>query len=470
MAYTSSLFDDLTCSVCCDIFKDPVILSCSHSFCKGCLQTWWTEKQEQQCPLCKRRSSKTDPPRNIALKNLSEAFQRENADLCALHGEKLKLFCLNDLETACVICRDSEKHANHRFLPVDEAAASHREDIEKLLKTQKEKLEHFVETKRKCEDIAAHIDVQTAHTERQIQKEFEKLHQYLKDEEKSRITALRGEEEFKVQKMEKEIEELSTFSHTVTETEQQLVADDISFLKKFKATREKLALARPLEALPQGALLDVAKHLGNLAHAVWKKLEENVSYFPVILDPNTAGPDLHLSEDLTSVRYGARQQLPENPERLKYGVLGSEPLKSETGHSSLVWTWEAEVGDSANWELGVNIDIFYGVPSGTYCVSFPFRYPVDNYFKIGLHNGRYRSVSSQQSGEWIDLPAMQKLQRIRMNWYPTTHVISFSDPKTNQAIHSWIVSATNVLQQFNILPFINSTDTVPLKISPGKEL
>jgi tripartite motif-containing protein 35 len=216
--------------------------------------------QEQQCPLCKRRSSKTEPPRNIALKNLSEAFQRENADLCALHGEKLKLFCLDDLETACVICRHSEKHANHRFLPVDEAALIHREEIQKLMKPQKEKLNDFVETKRKCEDIAADINVQTAHTERQIQKEFEKLHQLLQDEEKSMITALRGEEQLKGQKMNKEIEvwskQIEIISHTVTETEQQLGAGDISFLKKFKATREKIARPRPSPALPKGAQLD----------------------------------------------------------------------------------------------------------------------------------------------------------------------------------------------------------------------
>ncbi|CAL8401076.1 unnamed protein product [Boreogadus saida] len=231
MAYTSSLVDDLSCSVCCDIFKDPVILSCSHSFCKGCLQTWWTQNQRQNCPLCKRRSSKTKPPRNIALKNLSEAFQRENADLCPLHGEKLKLFCLDDWETACLICRHSEKHANHRFLPVEEAALSRRKEMKKLLKPLKEKLGDFVEIKRKCENIAAHINIQAAHTERQIQKEFEKLHQFLKDEEKSRITALRDEEQLKGQKMKKEIEELSKQIET-TETEQQLVAGDISFLKE----------------------------------------------------------------------------------------------------------------------------------------------------------------------------------------------------------------------------------------------
>ncbi|XP_030193108.1 tripartite motif-containing protein 35-like [Gadus morhua] len=431
MADITSLVNDLSCSVCHDIFNDPVILSCSHSFCKGCLQSWWTQSQEHRCPLCKR-SSKTEPHRNIALKNLSEAFQQGNADLCPLHSEKLKLFCLDDLETACLICRDSEKHANHRFLPVDEAAPSHRKEIQELLKSQKVELNDFVETKRKCDQIAAHIKVQTAHTERQIQKEFEKLHQFLQDEEKFRITALRDEEQMKGQKIKKTIEELSrqieTISHTVSEMDEQLGAGDVSFLKKYKATAEKAAQPRPSPALPEGALLDVAKHLGNLAYAVWKKLEEKVSYFPVILDPNTAAPDLHLSDDLTSVRCGARQQLPENPERLEYGVLGSRSLESGTR------TWEVEVGDSAHWELGVG-------------------------------NGINRKSDLESAlTQSVDIPAMQKLQRIRMTWNPTTHEMSISDPKTNQTISS----CGHPLM--SLLPFIHSTDAVPLSICPGKNL
>uniref|UniRef100_A0A667WZ97 RING-type domain-containing protein n=1 Tax=Myripristis murdjan TaxID=586833 RepID=A0A667WZ97_9TELE len=59
----SRLEEDLCCPVCCDIFKDPVILSCSHSFCRACLQSWWTEKPTiKDCPVCKRTFSKIDPP------------------------------------------------------------------------------------------------------------------------------------------------------------------------------------------------------------------------------------------------------------------------------------------------------------------------------------------------------------------------------------------------------------------------
>ncbi|MGH0181690.1 UNVERIFIED_CONTAM: hypothetical protein FKN15_007326 [Acipenser sinensis] len=74
---------------------------------------------------------------------------------------------------------------------------------------------------------------------------------------------------------------------------------------------------------------------------------------PVTLDPNTAHPDLILSEDLTSVRRSyERQQLPDNPERFDTwpGVLGSE------GFTSGKHCWDMELGSNNHWFLGVMKD------------------------------------------------------------------------------------------------------------------
>lgn len=45
---------------------------------------------------------------------------------CALHSEKLQLFCLVDKQLVCLVCRDSEKHVNHTFRPIGEAVSSYK--------------------------------------------------------------------------------------------------------------------------------------------------------------------------------------------------------------------------------------------------------------------------------------------------------------------------------------------------------
>uniref|UniRef100_A0A3B3XDC1 RING-type E3 ubiquitin transferase n=1 Tax=Poecilia mexicana TaxID=48701 RepID=A0A3B3XDC1_9TELE len=48
----------LSCHVCSETFRDPVSLSCNHSFCSSCLEEFWEQTGNKNCPICKRRLSK----------------------------------------------------------------------------------------------------------------------------------------------------------------------------------------------------------------------------------------------------------------------------------------------------------------------------------------------------------------------------------------------------------------------------
>uniref|UniRef100_A0A3P8NIM8 Uncharacterized protein n=1 Tax=Astatotilapia calliptera TaxID=8154 RepID=A0A3P8NIM8_ASTCA len=45
--------DQFLCSVCLDVFADPVTTPCGHNFCKKCITQHWDRNAPCQCPMCK---------------------------------------------------------------------------------------------------------------------------------------------------------------------------------------------------------------------------------------------------------------------------------------------------------------------------------------------------------------------------------------------------------------------------------
>ncbi|KAG7488307.1 hypothetical protein MATL_G00033450 [Megalops atlanticus] len=279
--------EDLTCSICCDIFTDPVLLKCSHSFCRSCLQLCWEQDLSRKCPVCRRTTADNDPPSNLVLKNLCETFIKERSqraaragseELCSMHGEKLKLFCVDDEEPICVVCQTSERHENHKQRPIQEAAKKLKEELWIALKSLQMRLEAIEEVIQTCDQTTDKIKCQSECTAIVIREEFEKLHQFLQDEEEARLSAVIEEEKQKTELVKRMPEALENskmcLSNTIRAMEKDMGAEEITLLQNYKdiKSRTRHTVQDPLKVSAEE--IDVAKHLDNLAETVIGKMLE----------------------------------------------------------------------------------------------------------------------------------------------------------------------------------------------------
>uniref|UniRef100_A0A8C6UJ28 Uncharacterized protein n=1 Tax=Neogobius melanostomus TaxID=47308 RepID=A0A8C6UJ28_9GOBI len=345
---TSTVVDYLTCPVCLETFKEPVTLGCNHSFCSSCLQSHWDQNNTRICPVCRRRSSKDVTIVNFALKQLCISFiekqkSERRAGVCSSHPAVPSLFCLDEARAVCPVC----------------------ESIRTYCSTQR----------------GRSISV------RLTSAEFTRLHRFLHEEEELRLKALREEQSRQAQTVYPELgrirETLASVEQSILELQTQLDRTTTDFIHSYKPTQSPTP-----QLLPQpgpGLLLNQSKVLGNLAFNVWRKMGSTVLFSPVILDPNTAHPQLRLSENLISLSIeGSPVQLPDNPERFQKFplVLGSE------GFSSGTHQWDVEVGNHRTWIIGVARESVNR--------TNPLLYPEHGYWTLSFTFGFEIMTSKQQ--------------------------------------------------------------------------
>ncbi|KAK7898172.1 hypothetical protein WMY93_019025 [Mugilogobius chulae] len=334
----------------------PVSLSCHHSFCRSCLQEHWAQQKIRSCPVCRRKSSKDDLGINFALKQLSESFrqkqesqeeptaqtQQEQWSVCPSHPQVPSLFCLDEVRAVCALCEFS-KHTDHTVVSVEEAEKRLKEQLQSQIQTLKEQRQSWTQLEKNYEQIQQHSEKQAEQCERQITAVFERMRRHLQEEQDRAVSALRQEQSRQAQTMGPQLQSLrktlSSLNNSIQELEKQLETHSQDFLRTYRPALPPSP--EPLPQTPTGLLLNQAKVLGNLGFRAWSRMRRVVSFSPVILDSNTAGGWLHLSEDLSGVTQGdIYQPLPDNPERFSEHatVLGSEGFIS--GHTSGTWRWE----------------------------------------------------------------------------------------------------------------------------------
>ncbi|XP_025055604.1 zinc finger protein RFP-like [Alligator sinensis] len=447
------LQDELTCSICCEIFQRPVILDCGHSFCRACITQCRDEADAHvSCPQCRSPSSQNNFRPNWQLANVVEKAKQlneqvakgaEGGQVCEEHGEALKLFCEADQKLLCMICRESQTHQAHAVAPIQEAAEQYKDLIHtqlRILRGDREKLEE-----QKMNRSQEHQDYQekTKTESQKIVSEFERLRQLMKEQECLLLARL-DELDRMIKKSQKETvtklsQEISLLDSLIIEMEGKCQQPPSDFLQGIRSTLTrcmKRKLQHVVEMCPEGEKnrSDVSEQNQNLKKMLGvppsdlekDRGEPQGSYSKenVAMDPDTAHCRLVLSEDRKSVRWGDMEQdLPNNPERFApwFCVLGCE------GFTSGRHCWEVVVEGSGAWAMGV-------ARESVTRKGRLIRNPEAGIWAMELFCGQYKALTSPHL-TLLSLPHVPRKVCITLDY--EGGLVTFSDADNNDPIFTF---------------------------------
>ncbi|XP_075770145.1 zinc finger protein RFP-like isoform X2 [Pelodiscus sinensis] len=372
------LQDEVTCPICLDYFNDPVSLDCDHSYCRACItQCWRGLTADVSCPQCRRTFPQGRLRTNRQLRGIVDASRelqlqagKEAAPerLCEKHQEPLKLFCREDGIPICVVCDRSKGHRAHTVIPAEAAAKEFQKRLQAHLKTLRAKREKLLGLKVSREKTSQEYLKRTGTERQKIVAEFQQLQQFLQEQERLLLAQLEKLDKMIVKAgidtVTKLSSEISCLSEWIWELEEKCQKPASEFLQDVRSTLSRCEegqaqqleeVAPELEEQIRGfsqKVIVLSERLREFKDTLPDALDETLRPAYVTLDPDTAHPELVLSEDGKRVRrVRTRQPVADNPARFDTMrcVLSHEGFTSGRHY----WEVEVGVGDGRYWAVGV---------------------------------------------------------------------------------------------------------------------
>ncbi|XP_074816703.1 E3 ubiquitin-protein ligase Midline-1-like isoform X3 [Natator depressus] len=138
----ADLEDELSCPICLCFYRNPVSLSCHHSFCKECIQKALAAQQQAKatysCPMCKVQLGPfLELHKNFQLCSIVEKFQttsskgKQGKEKASPQGKEIILcdFCLDQPHTAVKTCLTCEASLCQAHLSKHSAKAAQKDHV-----------------------------------------------------------------------------------------------------------------------------------------------------------------------------------------------------------------------------------------------------------------------------------------------------------------------------------------------------
>ncbi|XP_016364904.1 E3 ubiquitin-protein ligase TRIM39-like [Sinocyclocheilus rhinocerous] len=284
---SGSLTEELRCSICLDVFTDPVSTPCGHNFCKTCLNEHWDDSQTCSCPYCKETfKQRPDLKINTTLREIVGHYKKKSPEkkpevlcdiceerklkalksclvcqssycethlephlrvaglkkhklmdpvsnledyICQKHERPLHLFCRDDQTRVCLICSVKD-HENHNTVPIEEESEEKKTE---LMKTQKDMQQMIQDRIKKIQDIKQSAEVRKKNTEEEKAAHVELFTDLIRSIERrqTELLEMMEEQQKDAEKQEEELiedleQEIAELKMRNTELEQLSYTED----------------------------------------------------------------------------------------------------------------------------------------------------------------------------------------------------------------------------------------------------
>uniref|UniRef100_A0A8C1BKF8 Tripartite motif containing 105 n=1 Tax=Cyprinus carpio carpio TaxID=630221 RepID=A0A8C1BKF8_CYPCA len=357
-----SLREDLTCAICFELFKDPVMLGCMHHFCRRCIVSYWkTVRGPVSCPQCRQEFPNKCFQTNYLVAGLVEKVRASSTSA-------------------------SVKYLEKQLKDQLESQVSMKEVYVTMIREDKDKMEKI---KKMGSDLQG-----------RVHSDFQALHHFLRVEEEAMLEQLKREQEEMLQRLERHQEALqvairdvelniSVLRQTASSTDQSVLVEVITMTVSIcNALNINLNTFR-------------SKHIAPLQYTMWRKMFQHLSPgpAPLIFDEDTAHPSLQISRNKT--------QVIESDKMTSYlcdakcflqcvNILATEGFQSGRHY------WEVDVSNNPKWDLGVALESVNRQVRVKLC-------PENGYWTLRLRNGSQYSAGTQP---WTPLTVMTPPSRI----------------------------------------------------------
>ncbi|XP_073479258.1 E3 ubiquitin-protein ligase TRIM39-like [Aquarana catesbeiana] len=268
---SANLRAELECSVCLNIYTDPVMLRCGHNFCRLCIDRVLDTQGGSggySCPQCREKFP--DRPalqRNITLRNIVENFLSAQPDheesgvfctycvdypvpavrscllcevslcdkhlrvhkkspehvlcdptlsmesrKCSVHKKILEYYCTEDDICICVSCTLAGEHRGHQVEMLDEASEKKKETLRNVLQNLLIKREETEERVQSLQEHRRKVEEKASGDTERVTVLFRDLRRRLEDLEKRVLREISGRAErisISIRDLEIKKEELS---------------------------------------------------------------------------------------------------------------------------------------------------------------------------------------------------------------------------------------------------------------------